>query len=355
MALEKHVTLVLEPKIGPVTGGGGGLGGHIDKALGAGGGGERGATASELASIKHLHTAVGVKGGSVLPAEEGLLSKLFGGLKGGGIGGAAKALMGHIGGNMMSGVAGGVVGGGGGALAGMLGGPVGAGVVAAAGAVKQVFDEIVGLPDRFMAVAAKISGFVQAANPMAVERFNLAAKDLTAVFGHALTPALKVMEDIVRSIGDATASSDLGASMKALFKEMGSQFEELKPTLMVVTRLIADYAGAVIRSGAAIIKVLGWINDAMGVGTLKKLFGGSAKNMEGASRGMSAQSAGFTGVEQFGMEAAQATFTSGASAADRTAAATETAASTLERINQGIGLLTGQTLIQNMTRAVMGY
>lgn len=217
---------------------------------------------------------------------------------------------------ILGGSVGGIVGQAGGMAGEALGGPLGALIGKQVGnIVGDILDKLMHPIQTFKEVASEIAGYVQAANPQAVERFNMATKDLTAVFGHALTPAMETFTDVVRAIADGLASSDLMAAWRSASNELKTTLENLAPLIRGASRALGELAGVAARiatskstSGAAGL-LMGLIP---GTGLLSELLGGGA----GASVGLAAHQANFSGVEEFGRQAALATASSGQSSQD---------------------------------------
>ena len=91
----------------------------------------------------------------------------------------------------------------------------------------------------FQAAAGSVMKFVEAANPGAVERFNLAMRDTIAVIGHALTPVLEIFTEAVRLVGDllmtvlpdASAMRELLQPVFEVMKELREAFASIAPIL----------------------------------------------------------------------------------------------------------------------------
>lgn len=305
-------------------------------------------------AIKALWSGVGAGGG--------------GGGGGGGVGSLGAGPGGGGGGNIGSDLVGALIGGGvGGAahkgmkiLAGMagqaVGGPVGALLSGAvADKVGDVMDAFLHPIDTFKEIAGKIAGFVGAASPAKVERFNLAMKDMTALFGHGLGPAMDMMTDIVRSTADAFASSSLGKDMQGFFGDLRKLWEEAKPAAQVFMKLMADSIARFVQFGRQVVGVLQWIQEH----SPKSFWKAARDNMgvrQGASFGLSAQSAGFVGAEEFGRQAAAATYSSGKSWAEQ---GVEQAKTTNEKLadifNLVEGAMTAMTVTAGIRRGLLGF
>lgn len=224
-----------------------------------------------------------------------------------------------------------------------LGGPLGAIAGGKVGdELAKIFDTIVNFPQKFMQVAGQIASYVSAANPQVVERFNLAAKDMTAIFGHGLSPAMEMFTDMIRSVADGLASSDLIGSMKGLFGELRDQFRELQPAISLAVKNFADVVSSFIRMTTWAVKLAGAINQLPWIAQIGKKMGGGRLN--GASVGMAAQSASMMGAEEYSRAATIAAYSTGVDPAARTADATE----------QTVGLLNDVLNVLQMGNGPMG-
>jgi hypothetical protein len=207
----------------------------------------------------------------------------------------------------------------------------------------------------FFAAAEKFGG---AANPYALERYQLAVNDVNAVIGRVLVPTLNQMETGIRLVGDTLASilptteemDVIVGTLNSGWAEMRKQMEALAPALrelIKVAQLVnpitplddglkkagveGGFWGAVSKVGG-IVSGLGPLTDAWNTLTGKKP--GPLANSTGASDFTPAR---FTSFSEFGKSNMLAAFnqTRGAgSPAEQTAENTRRAAEALERAEQ---------------------
>lgn len=327
MGLEKHLTVLLDlkPTVHKATGsaGGGGTYGFepTGAMLGTTGQSLAGAFASTLANhaksvgaatedfrgLGHDANMEGLRRLKGAPTQGlGDIAKSFfkDATGGKGLGGAfseaIKSLGAKGGGSAAMGILGGEMGGGAGALGGALGGPAGI-------AIGVAVDQLSKLPGVFMDMTSKIAGFVKAFNPMAVDRFQLALDDLTATFGEALMPSLELATGTVRSIADFIIGSGLAESVTSIMGDLNDVFKELQPEIMLLVGAMGMMVGPAKMLSVALNLALAPLIPLNNMLRSLGILGVGA----GSSFGKSAQQASFTGVEEFGKQAAQAAMSAG--------------------------------------------
>lgn len=167
--------------------------------------------------------------------------------------------------------------------------------------------------DSMTAFGRSLAEFVQLVSPVHVERFMLAADDLTASIGKALLPAMEFATKLTRRFADVmyTMSGPLQRLMKAFFD----------PLEAVVDRL-ATVAGHLLQVLNPLIEVFALVVEGVGklVIGLMKFLGLSGGGLED-STDAAVRNVGIGSLEDYGKRAQTAAFRLGTAAApeERTA------------------------------------
>jgi hypothetical protein len=226
-------------------------------------------------------------------------------------------------------------------------------------------------------VGKEISRFVQLANPVEVQKFNLAMDDLTAVFGKILTPMMQYSTALVRGFADAILSiaKPMQNLMHAVFKPltdmlpmasrmlervmqpMGMMIERMAPlarSFGMVAQAIASLSFTVVETSMStfigLMEQLSPLFDLVAVALdlllrglawwinkIQGLLSGFSGGMGGASTprrssvGEATRPAQISGVEDYGRKAQQAAFSLG-KGADPAVDAAVSSASALDKI-----------------------
>lgn len=247
----------------------------------------------------------------------------------GGLGGAAPSAPG----GGMKGIGGMLGGGGFGAGLGGLGGGLSslAGVAGPAGmALTAVAAGITALTK----AATSLGG---AASPAALQRYELAMQDTSAVLGRIFVPLLEHMGDAMRLVGDVLASvlpsTDEMREAMAPFREalvdMKKIFTDLAPAIRVFLKASLQVAAMFARITVAIglfqIRTAAWLAGLDGTGKeLQSSMGAAKRNIN------------FTSAEDYAKQVYKAAFSAQAGK-DPTQAAAEASASHLGNIAANVG------------------
>lgn len=156
------------------------------------------------------------------------------------------------------------------------------------------------------AVMTGITGLVQAANPAMVQQLGNAFKDVFAVVGQALTPALELFIPLVQAWGDFIASilpdqevlNGLFAEFKPIVDAMVTVMQELAPVIKEVITVLARLLSMLMRNFVSGLEVLG-------------LLPGAGKGFTSSARGASFVGAQTVGVEQLGRGLMEGSLSSG--------------------------------------------
>lgn len=158
----------------------------------------------------------------------------------------------------------------------------------------------------FTAAAGATMKFVEAANPGAVERFNIAMKDTVAVVGHALTPVLEILTGVVRLVGDVLASILPSAEeMREILKPVSEALKELREDIKPLIPILRDQLYIGLKMFAEAVKLA-----MIPMKVMYKLLGGllGAGEELKSSVGAAARSISFTTQEAFAKSVYQAAF-----------------------------------------------
>lgn len=113
---------------------------------------------------------------------------------------------------------------------------VGKKVMAGAGMLTKAFSDPLGA---FQDLTRMMIGFVEVVNPATVMQFNKALKDVSAIFGKVLAPALAIATQVVREFGDIFAPL----------------YEQMTPFVTMLARAFGDMFISMIRISAILTQV----------------------------------------------------------------------------------------------------
>lgn len=142
--------------------------------------------------------------------------------------------------------------------------------------------------DIFKSLTDMIMGFVEAANPAAVEMFNLAMKDLSALIGKQLVPILQVATEIVKKFGSMLSEldvSELIGSFVEIFAAFADIFIEINRALNPVKQILINVLVVGLKALAWVVKQLAeaisWVVSKIpGVKKGKDITGMAARSIE---------------------------------------------------------------------------
>ncbi len=163
-----------------------------------------------------------------------------------------------------------------------------------------------GMRDSMTALGSSVAEFVQLASPVHVQRFKIAADDLTASIGKILIPVMEFATKLTRRFADVifTLSGPLQKLMGAFFKPLGAIIDALvtvsSPLINLLAMLIDAFAELADTIGGFITRGL-------------KALGLDGKGLKD-STGAAVRPATIGSVEDYGRKAQQAAFSLGTAA-----------------------------------------
>lgn len=149
---------------------------------------------------------------------------------------------------------------------------VGQKVMAGAGMLTKAFSDPLGA---FQDLTRMMIGFVEVVNPATVMQFNKALKDVSAIFGKVLAPALAIATQVVREFGDIIAPL----------------YEQMTPFVTMLARAFGDMFISMIRISAIIGQVLLPITKSLYI-----VLAGLARIVTAVLEGFTVLLAGFLGT-----------------------------------------------------------
>ncbi len=156
-----------------------------------------------------------------------------------------------------------------------------------------------------MKVAGGISGFVAAAAPGAMERFQLAVRDVAGVIGQRLAPVLEVITGIVRLFGDVLQTIlPSGNEFADILKPVSALLVDLREALAPIAAVIHDVLLVGLKALGVALQIV-VLPFQIFAKLLTALFGGGGKQLD-PSQGAAFRQVSFTSSDQFAKSIYQA-------------------------------------------------